>query len=275
MRSPKKATAIALAGAVGLSSAAYALGTQADDGSAAAESQSAQSSNQMPGDPRQALDDLASKLGVDADELQTALQDYGDQHRGEQRKAFAAALAKALGKSADEVQSAFDKLEQRREGRFAARLADELGVDAADVEAALSDLRDEHPRDPSGFAAALAGKLGLDADKVESALEAIRPKDFDHHRRGAEPLRQLASELGVTRGELRKAFRDLRGSADDARKEHRADLVGFLAKRFGLSEDKVDAALPEFAGPPPGHGGGPGHGHDGPPPGFGGPPPGG
>ena len=57
-------------------------------------------------------------------------------------------------------------------------------------------------------------------------------------------------------------------------------LVAFLAKRFGISEDKVAAALPEFAGPPPGHRGGPGRarrpaGRGGPGFGPGGPAPGG
>ncbi len=51
----------------------------------------------------------------------------------------------------------------------------------------------------------------MDAEKVEDALFAQRP---DHRMRGhhkaRQPLRQLADALGVTRGELRKALREVR-----------------------------------------------------------------
>ena len=88
-------------------------------------------------------------------------------------------------------------------------------------------------------------------------------------------LGQLAEALGVTRAELRTAFRELRNDRPERGDLH-ADLVKFLADRFGLSEAKVEAALPEFGGGPGGRRGGPG-GPPGGPGGFGGPggPPGG
>jgi hypothetical protein len=293
MRFPKKTTAAALAGAVGLASAAYGVGSATGGGSAVAESSSGQSGSGQrdrppggphdrgPGDPGPALDNFADALGVDAEELQDALKDFHDQHRADNRAAFAATLGKALGKSAADVEAAFDGLFEKRDGRFAGRLADELGLDADKVASALGELRDEKPRDPGSFAAALADKLGMDSDKVDDALRAIRPDGrARHHRHGALPLRQLATALDVTRAELRKAFRDLREGADSAAKDRRAELVAFLAERFGISKEKVDGALPQFPGPGPGrHGGRPGAGGPGGPggPGFGpgvGPPPG-
>ena len=257
MRSPKKTTAVVLAGAVGLASAAYGVGSATGGGSAVAENSSGQSDrapgglrDRLPGDPGQALDNFADALGVDAEELQDALRDFHDEHRADHREAFASALAKALGKSADEVQAAFDGLGEKREERFAGRLADELGVDADKVASALDELRDEQPHDPGSFAAALADKLGVDADKVEDALLAIRPHDPGRHRRHrALPLRQLAAALDVTRGELRKAFKELRQDGDGAAKDRRAELVAFLAERFGVSKEKVEDALPQFPGP--------------------------
>ena len=275
MRFPKKTTSVVAAGAVGLAFAAYGLGSQAGDGSAIAESSSGQGAvrDHPPSplrDPGPAFDNFAKALGVDAEELQDALRDFHDEHRADQRTAFAAALAKALGKSAEDVQAAFDGLSEKREARFAGRLADELGVDADKVEDALGELRDERPHDPGSFAAALADKLGVDAGKVEDALRAIRPDGPGHHRpHGALPLRQLAAALDVTRPELRKAFKELRVGAESAVKERRAELVAFLADRFGVSKERVEDALPQFPGPgrhggrpgPGGPGFGHGHGH--------------
>ncbi len=132
---------------------------------------------------------------------------------------------------------------------------------------ALDELKDERPEpgqpgEPGGFAAALAEKLGLETDDVEAALMELRPdrRDGRHGPRHAMPLRQLAAELDVTRGELRKALREMRAGADFRPQDRRDELVKFLADRFELSEEKVDEALPEFAGRGPG---GPG-GHHGP-----------
>jgi hypothetical protein len=279
MRSPhKKTTAIVLAGAVGLSSVAYGIGTQAGDGSSAAaerENAGMQRDFAPPG-----LADLANELGVDADALRDALRDYHDQEHAQMRSAFAAALADALGKPTEDVQSALDSLANEHKTRFAARLAQALGVDAHDVTTALEELRDERP-EPGDFAADLAANLGLDADDVEAALVQLRPHKGPRHgaHHPAVALRQLAAALDVTRAELRKALREVRTGADLHRQDRRDDLVKYLAKRFDLSEAKVDEALPRFAargpGGPPWHGGPGGPGGPGAfGPGPGGPPPG-
>jgi hypothetical protein len=283
MNIPKKATALVLAGAVGLASAAYGIGSAVGGGSATAGSNgstapSAEQSFRV--DPPPAFDDLAEKLGVDADELAEAMRDFHDQAHGERRDDLSKALADALGISVDKVNAAFDEIKDGHKNRFAAQLANELGVEAADVEAALEKLANDRPDSPGDFTEALAAELGVDAAQVEDALEALRPRPGarppgDH--RGA-PLRKLAAALDVTRAELRKALREVRSGADERIEDGRADLVKFLAERFNLSEEKVEAALPDFAGIGPGgpHGpggpGGPGgFGGPGGPGGFGGP----
>jgi hypothetical protein len=71
-------------------------------------------------------------------------------------------------------------------------------------------------------------------------------------------LRRLAEALDVSRAELRDAFREVRSNLDDDFGERQAALVTFLAERFNLPEEKVEEALPDFPGPPPGFGpGGP------------------
>jgi hypothetical protein len=278
MRSPKKTTAIVLAGAVGLSSVAYGIGTQVGDGSSLAADRNNAAS--QPGFVPLGLDDLANELGVETDALGDALRDYHEQKHAEMRSAFAAALADALGKSAEDVEAALDSIESKRQARFVDRLAQALGADAAAVRAALEELRNERPG-PGDFPAALAAKLGVEADDVAAALMEVRPprgpRPELHHP--AVALRQLASELGVTRAELRKALRKVRADADPDRKDRRDDLVKFLAERFDLSEAQVDDALPKFPGPGPGGPQGPcgpggpgGFGRFGPGPG--GPPPG-
>jgi len=74
----------------------------------------------------------------------------------------------------------------------------------------------------------------------------------------------LAAELDVSPAQLRTALRKLR--ADFRPQDHRAELVRFLADRLGISEDKVDQALPELprGGPDGPHGPGGPHGPDGP-----------
>ena len=279
MRSPnKKTTAIVLAGAVGLSSVAYGIGTQAGDGSSAAAGE--QNAGGQPTVAPPGLADLAQELGVEADALRDALRDFHEQEHPDMRSAFATALAKALGKPAEEVRAALDSLDSERKARFAGRLADALGVEAGDLTAALEELKDERPV-PGDFPAALADKLGLQAEDVEAALMEVRPFKGPGHR-GHDPsvaLRRLAAELDVTRAELRTALREVRASAHGDRRELREDLVQFLAERFNLTKSEVDEALPEFAGRGPGGPHGP-HGPGGPggPPGFGhgpgGPPPG-
>jgi transcriptional regulator with XRE-family HTH domain len=264
MRSTKKTTAIVLAGAVGISSVAYGIGTQVGGGASVAAADKQAGTSNKAGAQRDfappGLDDLASELGVDADTLDKALRDFHEQEHAEMRSAFASALADALGKSTNDVQAALDSLENEHKARFAAQLAKALGVDADKVTTALEQLENERPGpgrpggpgEPGDFAADLAKKLGLKADDVEAALMDLRPpkRDGGHEREHAMPLRGLAAELDVSRAQLRTALRKMR--ADFRPQDHRAELVKFLADRLGISEDKVDQAMPEFPGRGPG-----------------------
>jgi predicted transcriptional regulator len=273
MKSPQKATALVLAGAVGLASAAYGIGSQTGDGSASAGSGTGTVDRGFDRGAPAGFDDLADALGVDAAELEEAMRDFHDQQGTDRRSEFASALAQALGISADKVNEAFAQIEDSRKTRFATKLANELGLEASQVKAALEKLADDRPADPSEFAEALANELGVEVEKVEDAFDALRPepgaKRRDTHR--AEPMRELASALDVTRAELRKALKELRAGADSRWEQREADLAAFLADRFNLSADKVEEALADLPRPERGHGrrghggpGGPGFGPGGP-----------
>jgi hypothetical protein len=183
MRTSKAAIAAILAGAVALASAAYGIGTQSGDGTAAARDDGERRSRsggawKLP--PPPGFGDLAEELGVDADELRDALADIHEREDAERRDAFAGALAEALGKPVGEVRAALD----------------EVGPG-----------------------------------------EGMRPGCAPHVL-----LRRLAAELDVTRSALRKALRETRAGVDSPFE----DLVAFLADRFGLSEEEVEDALPEW-----------------------------
>jgi hypothetical protein len=148
MSNRKQKTAIALTGAVALASGAYALGTQAGDGTAAADDPA------RPAVPairahlhgaRPGLDNLADRLGVEESELREALEDVRPQ------------------------------LPRPDRGNFAESLAKELGIDESEVEAALERLRDkaeqEFEQSRDDFAQRLADRLNVDVDEVKDALE--------------------------------------------------------------------------------------------------------
>jgi hypothetical protein len=267
MRTPRKTTAILLAGGVALASAGYAIGTQAGGGSAAAGDSSDDARRFGPGEP---FDDLAAGLGVDAGELRDALADFGSRQRTERKDTFAAALADALGKSTEEVERALEERHEAARSAFARRLAAALDLEPADVEAALEKVMDGSEPDrmhgPGDFIDELAGELGVSADRLENALREVRPlgRRGDCPRPGlVEPdLRGLAAALDVTPAELREALREM---WDDGR-THRADvsneLAEFLAGRFNLSVGQVEEALDDTFPPPPERGfrGGPGPG---------------
>jgi len=189
MRSRTKAAAVVATGAVALSSVAYALGTQAGGGSAAADDNANQGVSAY-GAPAAGvrfdagIDDLANALGVDADRLRQALDDFHQKHESERRDAFATALAGALGISADKVKSALDDVAPGDRGRPGPcggvsldRLATALGVTRAELRQALGKVRAnaspglQDKRDD--LVQFLADRFNLSTDKVKSALQDL------------------------------------------------------------------------------------------------------
>jgi hypothetical protein len=145
MRTPRRSTAIILTGAVVLASGAYAIGTQTGGGSADARDGDPEVRRFTFG-PAEPFADLADALGVDEDQLRNAMEDFRRQHLSEERDAFAAALADALGKSTEEVQRALDSQRGRRPdgcpgpglpGPDLSGLASALDVTAAELRRAL------------------------------------------------------------------------------------------------------------------------------------------
>ena len=265
MRSHRRRTSIiVVGGALAIASVGYGLGTQAGDGNAIADSASQDGGSQErhlgPGVAFErgappGFSALATKLGVNADKLAQAMRDFHESQEADQRDEFTNKLAKALGISSAKVKSALDGLHQRSEDRFAGRLADALGVDADSVKAALEKLKDNGPVRFGDFAQKLADDLNLDVSDVRAALIKVRP--FHEERRGerhghdAAPLRQLATALGVSRADLRAAFRQLQRGAENGWEEHQKELAGFLADRFNLDANKVSDALQAAAPQPP------------------------
>jgi DNA-binding MarR family transcriptional regulator len=243
----KQTTALALAGAVALASGAYALGTQVDDGNAAA----AKTPNAAPafaggpgrpgfghhGGPR--FDGLADKLGVSEAKLRAALTEIATEHRTD----FAQRIADALKIDRAKVEAAFDKLRPKRPERrprapeaFAAALAKELGLTTAKVQAALEKHRN-NPTSPSD----LAQELGVTEQQLHDAFHAVMGKIRPHGPgdRDRPGLANLAKQLGVTNAQLEAAFEKLRAQHEDLRDRFAQEL----AKRLGLDASKVEDAL--------------------------------
>jgi transcriptional regulator with XRE-family HTH domain len=266
MRRSWKTVVIAVVGAAVLASGAYAIGTQTGGGSADA-------SDSKPSF-RAPFDSLAKALGVSGDDLRNALEDFRKQHADQRKDDFAAALAKALGKSTADVEKALQDQKDKARDDFAKRLADALGKSESDVRSALDKVKMGDKTGPRSFFEDLAKELGVSTDRLEQALHDSRPRHF-----GSDgPFSGLAQSLGVSKEQLRDALRKLF-------QDHRPDggardkeLAQFLADRFHLSVDKVEKALQDARPPFPGKGhwhGPRGHwrgaGPVGPPPG--GPPP--
>jgi len=247
----KQTTALALAGAVALASGAYALGSQADDGSAAAARTNGNAAPAFAGGPGRpgfghrfrggpggpAFDSLADRLGISEDKLRSALEDIAKEHRTD----FAQKLADALKIDRAKVEAAFDKLRPKRPDRprapeaFAAALAKELGLSTAKVRAAIEKHRD-NPTSPED----LAKELGVSEQKLHDAFHAVMD-EIRPHGPGRPGLDNLATELGVTQAQLEAAFDELR----DDHEQLRDELAQELAKRLGLDPSKVQDALEE------------------------------
>ena len=236
-----KKTAAALSGALVLASGAYALGSQAGDGSALAGSTNASrqgagygygpgSAGHFRAGPRQALADAAKQLGVSEDKLLAALKKLRGDKRAKLdglRDAFEKSLASELGISEAKVEAAFDKRrgggkgkrELRRDGRrgdlrnaFADQLAAELGIDKAKVRAALDDAHKDRGAPPD--LSALATKLGA-----------------------------LAKDLGVSQAKLQAALKDVRDDLKTQKDKAIDEFAADLAKELGVSKAKVDDVI--------------------------------
>ena len=259
----KQTTALALAGAVALASGAYALGTQVDDGNAAA----AKAPSVFAGGPGHhgfrggpdgpagpgfghgfrggpggpMLEGLADRLGVSADKLRAALEDV----RTDAHDQFAAELATALGIDKAKVTAALEKAKPERPRMrapraFARTLAKELGISTAKVRAALAERRNR-PGGPGDLAKA----LGVTEEQLRDAFHAVMGKIRPPHPPGRPGLSNLADELGVTGQQLEDALAKVRDDHDQLRDE----LADELAKRLGLDPSKVREALEESKPP--------------------------
>lgn len=273
----RKKTAAALAGAVVLGSAGYALGSGSGGGAASAAagpgSGSAPVGYGSGSGPRErgprgaGLADLAGRLGVSEAKLRSALEAVRDDvaPKGERDETRFKALADALGKTTAEVKAAFERLHEARQDEFSAALAKELGVSASKVSAAMDKLRDEDEDGRGrggrreGFAD-LAQELGVSTAKLRSALQAVRPDRGSRDR--DDPTAELAKALGVSQAQLEAAEEKARDAQEAEHEARRKAMAAALAKELGISATKVEDELGD--GPVIGGRGGPGGRHHGP-----------
>jgi hypothetical protein len=203
MPTQRRTSIIVAGGALAVASVAYGLGTQANDGTAVADSQNGERGRValLRGAPC-GFSGLADELGVDESKLEDALRDFRSSH-DDMRADFAADLAAALGTSADKVRSALDELAQQRQDRFEDRrgrpdlgpppggarfhfgpplrgLAKELGVTRSELREALREVGekagDRFEQNRKELAEFLADRFNLDVDKVLEALPAEGPR---------------------------------------------------------------------------------------------------
>lgn len=277
-----KKTAAALSGALVLASGAYALGSQAGDGSALAGSTNGARQTagygygagpgrvgHFRGGPREGLADAAKQLGVSEDKLLAALKKLRDEKRGkldDLRDAFAKSLATELGIPEAKVESALDKRGDERKGKrnlrrdgrrgdmrsaFADDLAKQLGIDAAKVRSALDEV---HKSGPPPDLGALATKLGVSEAKLRAALQDLRPGPGPRpvgpggpgpDRRGHrdDKLNALAKDLGVSQSKLQAALKRIRDDLKAQKDKAIDEFAADLAKELGVSKAKVDAVV--------------------------------
>jgi transcriptional regulator with XRE-family HTH domain len=269
MTNRTKTMTAALGGAVALASAAFAIGSQAGDGAATAASSgsSARSAPAAadaafvraarfgPGARGAGLSDLAGDLGVSEAKLRDALEAIRDdlEPKGDRREEHTAALAKALGKTAEQVEQAFEQIRDDHQAEFAAALAKSLGIDAAKVRAALETVKPDEGERRRGTRGALFGdladELGVSEARLRRALREARPAFRGGRGHGPGPRGEaddaLAKALGVTTEQLEAAFEKLREQHEAEHEQRRAAFVAALAKELGISEAKVREALPE------------------------------
>jgi transcriptional regulator with XRE-family HTH domain len=257
-----------LAGAVVLSSGAYALGSQSGGGGALASGANAASTaGAAPGTaivrrdrgPRAfggradfGLGALAARLGVSPTALRTALDGLRTSKTPAQRRAeLIQALATALGKPVDQVTAAVNSVLPDRADRradLAAAIAKELGVDTAKVQSAFDRLRRDHGpgrrdhdhnspgRRGDDLVSAIASATGADAAKVRAALAKVLPGRRDRRGTRDDVRQRLAGALKVTPAQLDAAL-------DKVRADQRDAFATALAQRLRIDVAKVKSVL--------------------------------
>lgn len=204
MRLTRRTTALVLAGAATVASAGYGIGTQVDGGSALAGSNGAARDGSSARDhgPGPRFDGLAETLGVNADELEAALRDFGEQNDGDRRGELAAALAEALGIDADRVESALGDLHARLEARFEGRAEDGHSDRAG---------RARHER--AFPTRQLAAALDVTRPELRKALREVRAgAESAAEERHAELARFLAERFDLGAAKVADALGELQPS---------------------------------------------------------------
>lgn len=189
-------------------------------------------------------------------------------------------IAGKLGITGDALKTAMDKVKPQRPAGddgdrrghgpdgLAADLAKELGVDSADVLKILEANRPERPATPpapgeappkpnlSKLVTALASGLNKDEATVQAALDKLRAAhEAEHADRGpGKMFDALATELGKSSADVRKAFEDVLGvppakpaSAQAAAKQRAAAKAAAKKRAAARAAAKKRAAAAKAA----------------------------
>lgn len=97
----------------------------------------------------------------------------------------------------------------------------------------------------------LASRLGVSQAQLRKALDATRPDAARKDGPGDALVAHLADALGISQDKLRAAFGQIQKSHDADRAAEQARVAAAVAKTLGLDEAKVKAALAD-ARPPMG-----------------------
>jgi biotin operon repressor len=302
MSTSRKTLAAVTVGAVALASTAYAVGSTSGDGSAFALGGGGGGQTASASDPW--IENLASKMGVEPSKLATALTAVKKEQepKGDIKSDSAKVLATELGVSQDKVEDALKELRPARPGGpggpgdgphvriagdFIADLAKELGISEAKVKATFEKFKPEpptpgsEPKPPTPpDLGEIAKELGVSEAKLKEALEKVRPRLGGRGERkmrvhpggpggpgrggrafGADDIAaDLAKKLGVSEAKVNAALEKVRETAVQRAQERHDALVKSLADKLGISVEKVQSAL----GSVPGRGGFGFRGHHGP-----------
>ncbi|MBX5441648.1 MAG: hypothetical protein IRZ32_08990 [Solirubrobacteraceae bacterium] len=247
---------LALLGAVVLASGAFALGTQLDDGSAvAAKSDSSGSSSTTPkrtkpgapGGPgfwRGGPEGLADELGVEEDALEKALDELRDELPDVEHVDLAQALADGLNVDRDRAREALrdarpdlpDSFDEARKA-VAAELARILGVSEERARDALEQIEPRRPWELADAFADVATALGVTEERLVDALGEVNWPAI------TGVSKAIADELGVSVDRVEQILRDAQKTQVERMQQRRDQLVDGLARKLGISADKVRDAI--------------------------------